>query len=77
MKKISVAITGTEGEGEMRDLEIESGTTAGDILSSLNLNEYDLLPEENGTPFARTEVVYGKVEDEDKLFAIPKADVGI
>lgn len=73
MKKISVAVSGSD---EIKDLEIESGTTAADVLAALNLTNFELLPEKEGTPFGRTESIYGKVEDGDKLFAVPTGDVG-
>lgn len=73
MKKISVSITGAD---EIKDLEVESGTTAADVLAALNLTNHLLLKEQGGTPFSRTESIYGKVEDGDKLFAVPDSDVG-
>jgi hypothetical protein len=37
MKKLSVVVAGT---GQIRDVEIQPGTTAGDILHQLNLSDY-------------------------------------
>ena len=37
MKKLSVVVAGT---GQIRDVEIQAGTTAGDILHQLNLTDY-------------------------------------
>lgn len=73
MKKISVSIAGAD---EIKDLELDSGTTAADVLAALNLSNYQLLPDQNGTPFRRTESIYSKVEDGDKLFAVPDSEVG-
>lgn len=75
MKKISVLVSGT-GEDELTDLEIESGTTAEDVLATLGLGTYKLLPEEDAPPFGSTENIYGQVEEGEKLYAIPEADVG-
>jgi len=73
MKKISVSVSGAD---EIKDLELQEGTTSADVLAALNLNNYQLLPDVNGTPFQRTESIYSKVEDGDKLFAVPDSEVG-
>jgi hypothetical protein len=58
MKKLSVVVAGT---GQIRDIEIESGTTAGDILNQLNLRDYLLSKGPNDPFFAAAESVYDKV----------------
>jgi hypothetical protein len=74
MKKLSVVVAGT---GQIRDVEIESGTTAGDILAQLNLADYLLSKGPNEPFFANAESVYDKVKDGEKIFASTKAEVGI
>jgi len=37
MKKLSVVVAGT---GQIRDVEIQPGTTAGDVLHQLTLQDY-------------------------------------
>jgi hypothetical protein len=74
MKKLSVVIAGT---GQIRDVEIQPGTTAGDILRQLNLPDYLLSKGPNDPFFANAESVYDKVNDGEKLFASTKAEVGV
>jgi hypothetical protein len=74
MKKLSVVVAGT---GQIRDVEIQPGTTTGDILHQLNLPDY-LLSKGPGEPFfAATESVYDKVRDGEKVFTSTKAEVGV
>jgi hypothetical protein len=74
MKKLSVVVAGS---GQIRDVEIQPGTTAGDVLHQLNLPEY-LLSKGPGEPFfAAAESVYDKVKDGEKVFASTKAEVGV
>jgi hypothetical protein len=73
MKHLSVVVAGT---GQIRDIEIEPGTTAGDILNQLQLRDY-LLSKGPNDPFLATgESVYDKVGDGEKIFASTKAEVG-
>jgi hypothetical protein len=74
MKKLSVVVAGT---GQIRDIEIQSGTTAGDILNQLNLRDYLLSKGPNDPFFAAAESVYDKVKDGEKIFASTKAEVGV
>jgi hypothetical protein len=74
MKKLSVVVAGS---GQIRDIEIQPGTTAGDILNQLNLRDYLLSKGPNEPFFASTETVYDKVKDGEKIFASTKADVGV
>ena len=73
MKKLSVVVAGT---GQIKDIEIQPGTTARDILDQLSLSD-DLLSKGPNDPFfAATESVYDKVADGEKVFASTKAEVG-
>jgi hypothetical protein len=74
MKKLSVVVAGT---GQIRDVEIQPGTTAGDILHQLTLPDYLLSKGPNEPFFAAAESVYDKVKDGEKIFASTKAEVGI
>jgi hypothetical protein len=73
MKRLSVVVAGT---GQIRDIEIESGTTAKDILNQLGLRDYLLSKGPNDPFFAASESVYDKVTDGEKVFASTKAEVG-
>ncbi len=74
MKKLSVVVAGS---GQIRDVEIRPGTTAGDILHQLSLEDYLLSKGPNEPFFAAAESVYDKVKDGEKIFASTKADVGV
>lgn len=73
MKRLSVVVAGT---GQIRDVEIQPGTTAGDILNQLGLKDYLLSKGPNDPFFAAAESVYDKVGDGEKIFASTKAEVG-
>src|ERR1022692_1893249 len=73
MKHLSVVVAGS---GQIRDVQIQPGTTAGDILHQLNLPDYLLSKGPNEPFFAAAESVYDKVKDGEKIFASTKADVG-
>ena len=73
MKKLSVVVAGT---GQIQDVEIQPGTTAGDVLHQLKLQDY-LLSKANEPFFAMAESIYDKVNDGEKIFASTKAEVGI
>ncbi len=74
MKKLSVVIVGS---GKINDVEIQPGTTAGDVLHKLNLQDYLLNKGPNEPFFAAAESIYDKVNDGEKIFASTKAEVGI
>ena len=74
MKRLSVVVAGT---GQIRDVQIEPGTTAGDILGQLNLRDYLLSKGPNDPFFANAETIYDKVKDGEKIFASTKAEVGV
>lgn len=73
MKRLSVVVAGT---GQIRDLEIQPGTTAGDVLAQLNLRDYLLSKGPNEPFLANADSVYDKVSDGEKIFASTKAEVG-
>ena len=74
MKRLSVVVAGT---GQIRDVQIEPGTTAGDLLGQLNLRDYLLSKGPNDPFFANAETIYDKVKDGEKIFASTKAEVGV
>ena len=73
MKRLSVVVAGT---GQIRDIEILGGTTAGDVLNELSLKEYLLSKGPNDPFFAAAESIYDKVNDGEKIYASTKAEVG-
>ena len=73
MKNIVVITAAT---GEHRDLTIEPGTTAGDILKELNLSGYVLSKDSGNHVFGESENVYSEIDDGEKLHASAKTDVG-
>ncbi len=74
MKRLSVVVAGT---GQIRDVEIQPGTTAGDVLNQLNLRDYLLSKGPNEPFFANADSIYDKVGDGEKIFASTKAEVGV
>jgi hypothetical protein len=74
MKKLSVVVAGT---GDIKDLQIPAGTTAGDVLHQLGLQDYLLSKGPNEPFFAAAESIYDKVKDGEKIFASTKAEVGV
>ena len=73
MKRLSVVVAGT---GQIRDIQIQPGTTAGDVLNQLGLKDYLLSKGPSDPFFAAAESVYDKVNDGEKIFASTKAEVG-
>lgn len=73
MKRLSVVIAGT---GQIRDIEIQPGTTAGDVLQQLSIPEYLLSKGPNDPFFAKADSLFDKVNDGEKIFASTKAEVG-
>jgi hypothetical protein len=73
MKRLSVVVAGT---GQIRDVEIQPGTTARDVLTQLNLPDYLLSKGPNDPFFAAAESIFDKVNDGEKVFASTKAEVG-
>jgi hypothetical protein len=74
MKRLSVVVAGS---GQIHDVEIQPGTTAGDILRQLHLENYLLSKGPNDPFFANTESVYDKVNDGEKICCSTKAEVGV
>ena len=74
MKNLSVVVAGT---GQIRDVKIEPGTTAGDVLHQLNIADYLLSKGPNEPFFAAAESIYDKVGNGEKIFASTKAEVGV
>jgi hypothetical protein len=80
MKRITVKIAGSEREPI--DITIKPGTTAGGILSQLNLEGYVLIPRSGCNrfpsyihPFFTNEVVYPLLRDGDILMAKTRAEL--
>ena len=74
MTKLSVVVAGS---GQIRDIQIQPGTTAKDILDQLSLKDYLLSKGPNEPFFANADSVYDKVQDGEKIFASTKAEVGV
>ena len=74
MKRLSVVVAGT---GQIRDVQIQPGTTAGDVLTQLTLTDYLLSKGPNDPFFASAESIFDKVNDGEKIFASTKAEVGV
>lgn len=74
MKRLSVVIAGS---GQIRDVEIQPGTTAGDVLQQLSIPDYLLSKGPNEPFFASREAIFDKVDDGSKIFASTKAEVGV
>lgn len=65
------------GSGEPRELTIHPGSTAGDVLDTLDLSRsLVLIQDSTGKPFGLGEMLWDKVSDGQKLYAVPPMDVG-
>lgn len=73
MKRIIVAVAGTEGKREYKDIQILPGTKSRDVMGKLGLNGFQLSRPEGGA-FAFNDDLYQAVSDGQKIFAT-KADV--
>lgn len=73
VKHIVVIVAGT---GKARDLDIEAGTTARDILTDLGLQDYVLSRDSGQDVFGENENVYTAIQDGEKLYASTRTDVG-
>lgn len=73
MKHIVIIVAGT---GKARNLNIEAGTTAHDILNNIGLQDYVLSRDSGQDVFGEHENVYTAVEDGEKLYASTRTDVG-
>jgi hypothetical protein len=73
MKRLSVVVAGS---GQIRDVQIQPGTSVGDVLQQLQLNDYLLSKGPNEPFLANADTLYDKVNDGEKVFASTKAEVG-
>lgn len=74
MKNLSVVVAGS---GQIRDIQLQPGTTAGEVLDHLSLKNYLLSKGPNDPFFAAAETIYDKVSDGEKLYATTRAEVGL
>jgi hypothetical protein len=73
MKKVLIAVAGTDGKREYKDVQILPGTKPRDVLSKLGLNGFQLSKPEGGA-FGFNDDLYTGVADGQKVYAT-KADV--
>lgn len=76
MKNLTVLISGAPEGQNLRDLEIDPGTSAGDVLQALDLDGYLLSRQGSAQTLAAEETIYDTVSNGDKLRATPVAEVG-
>jgi DNA-binding PadR family transcriptional regulator len=73
-KNIAIVVAGAQGQ-EIKDLAIKPGTTARDILKTLELDRY-VVSRRDGRLFGPHDNVYEAVENGEKLYASTEAEVG-
>lgn len=73
MKRVSIVVAGT---GQIKDIQIQPGTTVADVLDQLGLRDYLLSRGPNEPFFANADSLFDKVSDGEKVFASTKAEVG-
>jgi hypothetical protein len=73
MKRVIIAVAGTDGKREYKDVQLLPETKSRDILSKLNLNGFQLSRPEGGA-FGFNDDIYQAVADGQKIYAT-KADV--
>jgi hypothetical protein len=73
MKSVTIAVAGTNGEQEYKDVTLLPGTSPRDVLAKLNLRGFQLMRPEGGA-FAHGDDLYASVADNQKVYA-SKADV--
>jgi len=73
VKKLIIAVAGTEGKREYKDVQILPGTKPRDVLAKLGLNGFQLSRPEGGA-FGFNDDLYTAVADGQKVYAT-KADV--
>ena len=71
MKDISIVVAGNP---EIKDITIQHGTTAKNVLMGIGLNGYVLFKECNEPPFCECENIYPFVENGQKLYVTIPAD---
>ncbi len=72
-KQITIAVAGSGGKREFRDVSILPGTKARDVLGKLGLTDFQLSKPEGGA-FAHNDDLFAAVADAQKIYAT-KADV--
>lgn len=67
----------TVGTGEPQEAVIHPGTSCRDLLDALNLSRNLLITQDPaGTPFGIDEILWDRVENGQKLYAVPPMEVG-
>ena len=75
-KRLLLKVAGAEGEPH--EIIIRPGVTASDILESAGLDKNLFLTvNPKSEPLGPNEVVWDKVEDGSKIFAVPQMQVGL
>lgn len=78
MKTISVLISGQGGDDALREVELQPGSNAADLLQALGLPDSYLLSSADGSRvFASDEDLYPILESGCKVRCVPQATVGI
>jgi hypothetical protein len=73
MKNVVIAVAGTNGKREYKDVQILPGTKSRDVLTKLDLTGFQLAKPEGGA-FGFNDDLYAGIADGQKLFAT-KSDV--
>jgi hypothetical protein len=73
MKAVTIAVAGTGGQREYKDVSLMPGTTPRDVMSTLKLTGFQLSRPEGGM-FAHGDDLYASVADGQKIYAV-KSDV--
>jgi hypothetical protein len=77
-KHIAVTVTGVGGDPnakQVKQVDIEPGTTARDILKSMNLDGY-VMSSRRHASFHEDDNIYPMVESGEDLNASPRVDAG-
>lgn len=73
-KKLVIKIAGT---GEPKEILLHPGVTTAEIFETLHIpKSLALKADQNGTAFGLEEVLWDRVEDGQKLWAVPGMPVG-
>ncbi len=73
MKRITIAVAGTDGKREYQEVQILPGTQPRDVLAKLGLHGFQLSRPDGGA-FGFADDLYQAVADGQKVYAT-KADV--
>ena len=77
MKNVVIAVAGTNGKREYKDVSILPGTKSRDVLLKLDLTGFELTKPDGGV-FAFNDDLYPAVADGQKLFATAgKVEAGL